>query len=152
VPSDGNCLYHALSDSHLFIDKNPGLKDNTFKLRKSLSECIRCTQNKEFVEHLLTNYKPGNANSIAQWAGQVEEDSTWGSNSVAAMFTYLFGLNVVVVLQLVKGISAFGKKKKKTTKLLFIVLSLQPIWLLDPDTALIGGQWIGCQSGRRSCF
>jgi hypothetical protein len=108
VPSDGNCLYHALLGNNLFTDRNPGLKNNILKLRKTLSECIRCQQNKDFVEHLLKNHQPPNVNSIAEWAGQVEEDTAWGSNSVATMFTHLFGLNVVVVLQLVNGISAFG--------------------------------------------
>jgi hypothetical protein len=60
------------------------------------------------VEHLLKNHQPPNVNSSAEWAGQVEEDTAWGSNSVATIFTHLFGLNVVVVLQLVNGISTFG--------------------------------------------
>jgi hypothetical protein len=41
---------------------------------------------------------------------------------------------------------------KKNTKLLFIVLSLYPTWIVDPDTALVTGQYDTCQSGFKSCF
>jgi hypothetical protein len=40
----------------------------------------------------------------------------------------------------------------KNAKLLFYVLSLHPIWMVDPDTALQEGQISNCQSGLRSCF
>jgi hypothetical protein len=44
------------------------------------------------------------------------------------------------------------EKKKINKKILFYVLSLHPIWVVDPDTALQEGQIIDCQSGFGSCF
>jgi hypothetical protein len=108
VPGDGNCLYHALSGSKYFVAKHPTLAGDTSRLRKALVECIQSKKNLELVQYLLNNHPPPGVKNIDGWVKRVNENTVWGSVAEVVMFTHLFQINVVMLLQCYNGVSVWG--------------------------------------------
>jgi hypothetical protein len=108
VPSDGNCLYHAISGSHYFVAKHPGMACDTSRLRKALVECIQSKKNFELAQYLLDIHPPPGVTTIDGWVKRVKENTIWGSVAEVVMFTHLFQINVVMLLQCNNGVSVWG--------------------------------------------
>jgi hypothetical protein len=108
VPGDGNCLYCALSCSKNFVAKYPSLENDVSSMRKSLADCIQAEKNRKLVQYLLDTNPPPGVTNVDEWVRRVQTKSLWGSVAEVVMFTHLFQINVVVVLQLENGVSAWG--------------------------------------------
>jgi hypothetical protein len=115
VLGDGNCLYHALLNSKVFVKLYPRFGRDTNKLRKELSQCLKSPKNYTFSEKLFANC-PGQRvkdrqdakMGIEEWSMWLRMDKEWGSQSECILFTKRFGINVVILQQVENGIPTFG--------------------------------------------
>jgi hypothetical protein len=91
-----------------FVAKYPSLENDVSSLRQSLADCIQAEKNRKLVQYLLDTNPPPGVTNVDEWVRRVQTKSLWGSVAEVVMFTHLFQINVVVVLQLENGVSAWG--------------------------------------------